>query len=330
MHVAAGRGPQVVTVGHAIVDVLAATPDRAVAELGLDKGTMTLVDEDRSEQIYRLLHETAEASGGSAANTAHGLAAFGAQVRFIGKVRDDHLGQVFRDAIRAAGVGFDVPPGVDGPGTGRCCIMVTPDAERTMCTYLGIGDDLTVDDVDTGAIAAAEVVYIEGYLCGLDSTEAAVAQAVAAARDSGTQVALSLSDPFWVELHGEALAALLDRVDLLFGNEQEACGLAGTDDVDSAVSALAERCATVVVTRGSAPVVVANGGRVIQVAAQPVSDLVDTTGAGDLFAAGYLYGVVSGFAPDRCARLGNLAAADVITHMGARPAGSLTDLVDET
>jgi sugar/nucleoside kinase (ribokinase family) len=322
--------PQVVTVGHAIVDVLTAVPDSVVVAFGLAKGTMTLVDEARAEAIYETFSATTAVSGGSAANTAAGLADLGASVAFIGKVRNDELGEIFAKDIQAAGVDFEVPMGTTGPTTGRCMIMVTDDAEKTMCTYLGIGDILEPEDIDVDAIAAADVVYLEGYLCGLHSTDATVERTVAAAEAAGTQVALSLSDPYWIELHGDALDGLLDRVDILFGNEQEALGITGAADLDTAMASLAARCSTVAITRGAAGAVVRRDGTTHVVEAEPVAHVVDTTGAGDLFAAGFLYGVVSGFDPARCARLGGLAAAEVISHFGARPRIPLSDLIDRS
>jgi sugar/nucleoside kinase (ribokinase family) len=316
----------VIAVGHAIVDVLAPAGDDLVAGLGLAKGTMTLIDLGRARLIYDAIGPATEVSGGSAANTAVGLASLGASAEFVGKVSDDLLGEVFTHDIRAAGVDFLVPPAAGGPGTGRCMVMVTGDAEKTMCTYLGIGDLLGPEDIDEEVIAAAGVLYLEGYLCGLATTDGTVEKAVSAARVAGTLVSLSLSDPLWVELHGDALEALLDRVDILFGNEQEACGIAGADRLGDAVTSLSRRCPTVVVTRGAAGSVVAADGTTIEVPAGPVDRVVDTTGAGDLFAAGYLYGVVKGFPPERCARLGGLAAAEVIGHIGARPAAPLAAL----
>lgn len=315
-----------VTIGHAIVDVLAAVGDDVVAGHGLAKGTMTLVDDDRAEAIYRSFAERTAVSGGSAANTAVGLAALGTPTRFVGKVRDDELGDHFARDIRAAGVAFDVPHAAAGPGTGRCMIMVTSDAEKTMCTYLGIGDHVGTGDLDLDAIAAAEVVYLEGYLCGLPSTDATVELAIDVARRSGTDVALSLSDPYWVELHGRDLDGLLDRVDLLFANEAEALGMTGAADLDGALAALGRRCRTVAVTLGPAGVAVAHGGEVGRIPAEPVPHVVDTTGAGDLFAAGYLHGHVAGHDPLRCARLGTLTAAEVIGHLGARPGTPLAPL----
>ncbi len=320
-----------VTVGHAIVDVLAPSDDELVARFGLEKGTMTLVDDDQAQTIYAALGPTTEVSGGSAANTAACLASLGGSAAFIGKVRDDVLGQVFAHDIRAAGVRFAVAPeaagpGADGLGTGRCLIMVTPDAEKTMCTSLGIGARLAPDDIDLEAIRAARVLYLEGYLIGAGHTDAAVARAVDVATEAGALVALSLSDPAWVGFHGPELDAILDRVDVLFANEQEACGLTGQDDAEAAAVALARRCPTVAVTRGALGSVVAGGGGVVSVPAAEVARVVDTTGAGDSYAAGFLYGVVHGREAADCARLGALAAAEIVSHLGARPQQSLAAL----
>jgi sugar/nucleoside kinase (ribokinase family) len=317
---------QVVTVGHAIVDVLAPVGEDLVAGFGLDKGTMTLVDDARSQVIHAALSATTVIAGGSAANTAVGVASFGVGAAFVGKVRDDEMGRSFADGLATAGVGYEVALATAGPGTGRSLILVTPDAERTMCTSLGIGAFLGPDDVDGQTVANADVVYLEGYLCGLNQTDATIEATLAAARRGGTTVALSLSDPFWAELHGAELAALIERVDLLFGNAQEAMIVTGARDVRSAVTELAKRCPTVVVTRGSEGATVAWEGTTIEVAAEPVSALVDTTGAGDLFAAGFLAGWVRGVGPERSARLGALAAAEVIGHFGARPESSLAQL----
>jgi sugar/nucleoside kinase (ribokinase family) len=320
------RTPEVVTVGHAIVDVLAPSEDALVAGFGLDKGTMNLVDDGQAEKIYASLGPATEVSGGSAANTAAGLASFGAAVEFVGKVRDDALGQVFIHDIRAGGVRFTVPPDRHGPGTGRSLIMVTPDAEKTMCTSLGIGAHLSPADLDEAAIAGARVLYIEGYLYGGVPTDATVERAVAVARAAGTVVALSLSDPVWVELHRSDLDGLLEQVDLLFANEQEACGMAGVEDAAAAARALGRRVPTVAVTRGPLGSVVATGDEVVSVPATAVVRLVDTTGAGDSYAAGFLYGVIRDLGPERCARLGALAAAEVVGHLGARPLQSLAEL----
>jgi sugar/nucleoside kinase (ribokinase family) len=320
--------PEVVTLGHAIVDVLAPSEDQLVAGFGLEKGTMTLIDDARAEKIYASLGPTTEVSGGSAANTAACLASLGASAAFIGKVRDDTLGRFFTHDIRAAGVQFPMLPAPEGPSTGCCLIMVTPDAEKTMCTNLGIGAFLAPDEIDGGAIAAARILYLEGYLYGDRPTDPAVKQAIAVAREAGTEVALSLSDPHWVQLHGAELATLLDHVDVLFANEQEACGIAGERDVEAALAALARRCSTVAVTRGEHGSVVATNGHMISVAATPVDRVVDTTGAGDSYAAGFLYGFVRGLGPQQCARLGSLAAAEIVGHLGARPQQPLANWVN--
>jgi sugar/nucleoside kinase (ribokinase family) len=324
------KGPlDVVTIGHAIVDVLAYSPDDLPIRFGREKGTMTLVEADQADQIYAALGPATEISGGSAANTAAGIADLGGLVAFVGKVRDDQLGQVFTHDIRSAGVEFATPPATQGPATGRCLIMVTPDAERTMSTFLGAGDFVEPSDVDEELLSRAQVVYVEGYLCGLPSTDGTLTKAAAITHATGGRFALSLSDPFWVELHGDALSALLDEVDILFGNEAEAIGITGAADLNAAVSRLTSRCPLVVVTRGSAGSIVATEGDVVAVPASAPSALIDTTGAGDLYAAGFLYGLTHGLDPAASARLGGLAAAEVISHLGARPQASLTDLAKQ-
>jgi sugar/nucleoside kinase (ribokinase family) len=312
--------------GHAIVDVLAPSEDAVVAELGLEKGTMTLVDDQKSEEIYALLGPASEASGGSAANTAACLASLGAPVQFIGKVNDDGLGKVFTHDIRAIGVRYETRPATAGPGTGRCLVMVTPDAEKTMCTNLGAGATLEPSDIDVAAVASAQVLYIEGYLYGKPETTPAVERAVSAARASGTLVAFSGSDPAWVGLYRDALWAILERTDILFANEQEALGLAATDDLDQALRALAKRCPTVAVTLGAKGCVVIDSNGTTTLPADPVDHVVDTTGAGDSFAAGFLYGMVRGLGPEASARLGALASAEIISHLGARPLVPLSGL----
>jgi sugar/nucleoside kinase (ribokinase family) len=316
----------VVTVGHAIVDVLAPATDDLVARLGLGKGTMTLVDDARSQLIHASLQVSNVIAGGSAANTAVGLASLGVAAAFIGKVRDDELGHQFAGGLERAGVGYRVPVATAGPGTGRSLILVTPDAERTMCTSLGIGALLGPDDVDQEMVADADVVYVEGYLCGAEHTGPTIEATLAAARRGGTTVALSLSDPFWAELHGAELGSLAERVDLLFGNAQESMIITGAGDVRSAISELVKRCPAVVVTRGSEGATVAWEGTVIEVPARRVESVVDTTGAGDLFAAGFLAGWGRGLGPERSAGLGALAAAEVVSHFGARPEVSLAQL----
>ena len=318
----------VVSLGHAIVDVLARTDDHEVDDLGLQKGTMALVDGERAASLYASITPDAHASGGSAANTAACLASLGASVRFVGKVADDDLGKLFSEDIRAAGVEYDTPPGgPDGPGTGRCLVLVTPDAEKTMCTNLGAGATIDPGDLHEEDIAAAKVLYMEGYLVGPPGTTATVERAVEVARDAGTLVAFSASDPGWVGLQREALWTLLDRVDILFANEPEATGLTKVDDLDGAVDALLERVPMAAVTLGGAGCVIASrDGSRIRVPAAEVGSVVDSTGAGDSFAAGFLYGVVNGLELEKSAHLGALAAAEIVSHLGARPLTRLEQL----
>lgn len=318
----------VVSLGHAIVDVLARTDDQEITALGLHKGTMTLVDGDRARHLYAAISPHAHASGGSAANTAACLASLGAAVRFVGKVADDELGKVFSEDIRAAGVDYDTPPGgSDGPRTGQCLVLVTPDAEKTMCTDLGAGATIDPADLHLEAIAAARVLYMEGYLVGPQGTTSTVEKAVEVARQAGTLVALSASDPGWVELQRDALWDLLDRVDILFANEPEAKGLSGQAELEPAVDALIARVPVLAVTLGAEGCVIATQeGARVRVPAAPVEAVVDTTGAGDSFAAGFLYGLVNDLGPETSARIGALAAAEVVGHLGARPLSLLREL----
>jgi sugar/nucleoside kinase (ribokinase family) len=318
----------VVTLGHAIVDVLALSSDDVPSRYGMEKGTMTLIEEDQAKELYQILGPAVESSGGSAANTAAGITAFGGTAAFIGKVRDDQLGKVFTHDIRAAGVAFDVAPADSGPSTGLCLVMVHSDAQRTMATYLGAGGNVFPDDVDANMCIEAKVVYVEGYMCGLRETEWTVSKAAAACHLKGGRFALSLSDPYWVDLKAAALGALLDDVDVLFGNEEEVTAMTGAP-LDLALAELAHRCDIVVVTRGALGSLVASRGQVIEVEAHPVDTLVDTTGAGDLYAAGFLYGLTHDYPLGDCAELGSLAAAEVITHLGARPQASLKQLASE-
>ena len=324
-------GATVVSLGHAIVDVLARTDDATIAALGLDKGTMVLVDGDRAEELYAAITPDTHSSGGSAANTAACLASLGGQVRFVGKVADDELGRVFADDIRAVGVVYDTPPGESGgPGTGRCLVLVTADAEKTMCTSLGAGATIDPADLHFEAIAAAGVLYMEGYLVGPPDTTKTVYEAIAVARRHGTVVALSASDPGWVAFQRDALVGLLDEVDVLFANEPEALGLSGQPDLEGAVNWLLDRCPTVAVTLGADGCVIARrGGGRVRVPAVPVEEVVDSTGAGDSFAAGFIYGLVQGLDDATSARLGSLAAGEIVSHMGARPLVPLEKLARE-
>jgi sugar/nucleoside kinase (ribokinase family) len=316
----------VVTVGSAIVDVLAHCDDALVASHGLVKGTMALVDHERSAALYDTMPPGIEVSGGSAANTAAGIASLGGRVAFIGKVRDDALGEIFTHDLRSTGVTYTTAPGTAGPPTARCLILVTPDAERTMSTYLGTAGEMSAADVDPALVASARITYVEGYLVGLPSAEEARAAAVKAAHDAGRKVALTLSDPAWVALQHAAFEALLPDVDILLGNEAEALELTGEATLAEAAAALTNSVEVVALTRGPAGAIASDGLETVSVEAEPVAKLEDTTGAGDLFAAGFLLGLARERSLEESLRLGALAAAEVISHIGARPQTSLAAL----
>jgi sugar/nucleoside kinase (ribokinase family) len=319
----------VVALGHAIVDVLATCDDSLIAAHGLVKGTMALVDAGRSAAIYASMGPGLEVSGGSAANTAAGVASLGGRAAFVGKVADDELGRIFAHDLRATGVAYATAAASGGAGTGHCLVLVTPDAERTMNTFLGVGGEIDEDDIDEALVASARVTYVEGYLVGLPSAEAALRRAVAAAHSAGRQVALSLSDPAWVAHQRDTFTGLLPEIDVLVGNEAEVIEVTGAAGLDHAIEEVARTCPVVAVTRGAAGAVVTDGKETEAVAAFPVDVVVDTTGAGDLFAAGFLRGLTAGLPLSDCARLGGLAAAEVISHVGARPRTSLRALALE-
>ena len=316
----------VVAVGSAIVDVLAHVGDDVVVANGLVKGTMVLVDHDRSAALYDAMPAGIEVSGGSAANTAAGIASLGGGVAFIGKVRDDGLGEIFTHDLRSTGVVYTTPPGTAGPPTARCLVLITPDAERTMSTYLGTAGEMSAADVDPALVASAGITYVEGYLVGLPSAEGALTAAVEAAHAAGRKVALTLSDPAWVAFQHDAFKALLPDVDILLGNETEALELTGESSLEDAAAVLAESVEVVALTRGAAGAIASDGAETVRVAAEPVARVVDTTGAGDLFASGFLLGLARQRPLEECLRLGALAAAEVISHIGARPQTSLASL----
>lgn len=314
----------VVGVGNALVDVISFQDEAFLADHALEKGSMALVDPDRATALYASMGAGIESSGGSAANTLAGLASFGGRGGFVGRVRDDQLGEVFAHDIRAMGVAFPVAPATVGSPTGRCLIVVTPDGQRTMSTLLGAAGELDADDIDEAFVGQAQVIYLEGYLFDQADAGEAFAKAAAAAHRADRKVALTLSDSFCVERYLEAFRALVgDTVDILFGNADELCLLYETDEVEVALAAAEQRCGLVVVTLGAAGAAVSVAGRQVRVAAEPVDRVVDTTGAGDLFAAGFLHGYTTGRDPETSARLGALAAAEVISHAGARPESSL-------
>jgi adenosine kinase len=318
----------VLGIGNAIVDVIARAEDDFLVRHGMNKGAMTLIDEERAEAIYDVMGPAIEVSGGSAANTIVGVANFGARAAFIGKVKDDTLGQTFAHDIRAAGVSFETPPASEGPSTARCYVLVTPDGERTMNTYLGAAQDLHPNDIDHEVVAAASVTYLEGYLWDPPRAKEAFRKAAQIAHASGRSVALTLSDAFCVDRYRDEFLGLIRNgtVDLIFANEKELHSLYQTADFDTAVAALKADAKLAVVTRSEKGCLVVSRAETVAVAAEPIARLVDATGAGDLFAAGFLVGLSRGEAYRDAARRGALAAAEVIQHLGARPEASLQDL----
>ena len=310
----------VAAVGNAIVDVLAPASDAFLRGENLTKGAMMLIDAERASSLYRCMSAGIEASGGSAGNTVAGVASLGGRAAYVGKVADDALGEVFRHDITAIGVHFRPTPAKGGEGTGRCLVNVTEDGQRTMCTYLGAANALGPEDVDPQLIEAAEIIYLEGYLFDPPAAREAFGKAAAIGRKAGRRVALTLSDAFVVERHRDALLDFIEaNADIVFANEAEAMALFQTADFDEALKSLSATVATAVVTRGAAGSVIVADGRTTAVEAAPVPQVVDTTGAGDQYAAGVLYGLARKLDPHTCGRLGALAAAEVIAHYGPRP-----------
>jgi sugar/nucleoside kinase (ribokinase family) len=318
----------VLAIGNALVDVLApASPDFLEAQ-GIPKGGMRLIGADEAETLYTAMGPAREVSGGSAANTVAGMAALGAKPAFVGRVAQDQLGDVFAHDIRAAGVSFTTAPSGNGQPTGRCLIVVTPDGDRTMNTFLGAAQELTEADLDPASVEAAQILYLEGYLWDPPAPRAAMRKAIAVARAKGRKVALTLSDVFCVNNHRDDFKQLLaGHVDLMFANEHEVCALYETRSLDAAMEELAKHACIAVVTRSSEGAVVLEGGRRHVVSGERVANVVDTTGAGDMFAGGFMAGMVAGRPLADCARMGNIAAAEIITHYGARAEADLKALV---
>jgi sugar/nucleoside kinase (ribokinase family) len=321
----------VLGIGNAIVDVIARAEDDFLVAHGMHKGAMALIDEARAAAIYDAMGPATESSGGSAANTIVGVASFGGRAAFIGKVRDDELGRTFAHDICAANVAFDAKPSSDGPSTARCYIMVTPDGERTMNTYLGAAQNLTPGDISEDAVSKAAIIYLEGYLWDPPKAKEAFVKAADIAHKAGRRVALTLSDSFCVDrFRAEFLDLIRKRtVDIVFANEHELHSLYETADFDTAVKALQQDAALAVVTRSVKGCMVVSREGLEAVNAVPVEQVTDVTGAGDLFAAGFLVGHSRGKDHRTAARLGALAAAEVIQHVGARPAVSLKALAAE-
>jgi sugar/nucleoside kinase (ribokinase family) len=320
----------VLCIGNAIVDVIAHADDAFVADNGLVKGAMTLIDAERAEELYGRMGPGVECSGGSAGNTAAAAAALGSRAAYFGKVRDDQLGSVFRHDIRASGVAFDTAPANDGPPTARCLIVVTPDAERTMNTYLGACTELGPEDIDEDVTAAAQVTYMEGYLWDPPRAKDAFRKAMAIAHEHGRKVSLTLSDPFCVDRYREEFLHLVEReVDILFANEEEIISLYQAADFDEALQQVRGHCEIAALTRSEKGAVVISGDELHVIDAEPVKQVVDTTGAGDLYAAGFLHGWAQGWPLHDCGRAGGVCAAEIISHIGARPEADLKALMEQ-
>jgi len=321
----------VLGIGNAIFDVLVKTDEGFLSRHGMTKGGMALIDEARAVAIYRDMGPATEMSGGSAANTIVGIASLGARAAYVGKVKDDQIGRLYTHDIRAAGVAFETRPAADGPATGCCYILVTGDGERTMNTYLGAAQELTPADIDAGEIAASRIIYLEGYLWDPKNAKEAFVKASQIAHESGREVALTLSDSFCVDRYrGEFLDLMRNgTVDTVFANEAELHSLYQTSDFDGALVQLRKDVKLGIVTRSEKGCIVASGDGVVAVPAFPIETMVDTTGAGDLFAAGFLFGLVRGAGYENAGKLGALAAAEVIQHIGARPQVSLKELAQQ-
>ncbi|SFF78161.1 Sugar or nucleoside kinase, ribokinase family [Novosphingobium sp. CF614] len=321
----------VIAIGNAIIDVIANCDDAAIEELGLARGGMTLIDADQAHGLYAAMGPAREISGGSAANTLAGLAALGARCGFVGQVAQDQLGEVFTHDIRAAGIEFPVPARAGDPPTGRCLIFVTPDGQRTMNTFLGASHYLPAEALDEAVIADAAVLYLEGYLWDPEEPRAAMRKAIAAARKAGRKIAFTPSESFVIDRHRADFLSLIDagEIDVLFCNEHEMAALTGIADFEAGIAMLAPKIPVLVVTRSQDGAVAVAGGVRSQVAAEPVDKVVDTTGAGDLFAAGFLFGHVRGMTVSDCLRLGAICASEIISHYGARPEEDLKAFVAE-
>jgi sugar/nucleoside kinase (ribokinase family) len=315
-------------IGNAIVDIIAHAEESFLASEGFAKGSMTLIDAARADALYARIGPAIESSGGSAGNTMAGIASLGGKGAYIGKVRDDVLGGVFRHDITAIGIRFETPPASEGPGTARCLVLVTGDGQRTMGTYLGACVDLGPEDIDATIVSAAQITYLEGYLFDPPRAKEAFRKAARLAHQAGRQVALSLSDPFCVGRHRAEFRELVaGEVDILFANEAEICSLYETEDFNKAVAAVRGHVEVAALTRSAAGSVILTAGDTHYIAPARVEHVVDTTGAGDLYAAGVLFGLTRGLPLPTCGAIGSLCAAEIISHVGARPGAALDKLV---
>ncbi|MBH5321463.1 adenosine kinase [Aurantiacibacter sediminis] len=321
----------VIAIGNAVVDVIASCSDELIEELGLNRGGMTLIDEERAKELYDAMPPARELSGGSAANTLAGLSTLGLQCAFIGQVADDQLGEVFRHDMRATGIDFDTPAREGEPATGRVMIFVTPDGERTMNTFLGAGQFLPAGALDENLIASGAILYLEGYLWDPEEPRKAMRRAIDVAKAAGRKVAFTASESFVIDRHGDDFRQMIDDgvIDILFVNEHELATLTGEDDFDAGIAAVQDKVPVLVATRSAkGAICVANGER-FETAAEPIDKVVDTTGAGDQFAAGFLSGHAKGEPIDACLKRGAVAAAEVISHYGPRPEVDMKALMAE-
>ena len=317
----------VCAIGNALVDVIADASDAFLEENGIAKGGMTLIDATRAAALYEKMGQGIEMSGGSAGNTVAGVASFGGRAAYIGKVKNDQLGTIYRHDMRAQGVHFATAPAPDSNPTGRCLILVTPDAQRSMNTYLGAAVELTPEDLEADVLRASQVTYLEGYLFDPPEAKKAFREAARIARASGRKIALTLSDVFCVERHrAEFLDLLSHHVDILFANQNEVLSLYQTQDLDHAIANVRTHVDLSITTRGEKGAILCKGAQTVEVSAAPVAKVVDTTGAGDLFAAGFLYGWTNGKDLAESGHLGALAAAEIISHYGPRPQKALKDI----
>jgi len=317
----------VVGIGNAIVDIISRCDDEFLQTQNLSKGHMQLIETTDIEQLYAAIGPATEISGGSAANSCAGIASFGGDTAFIGKVNDDEFGRIFAHDLRAIGVKFDTTKATDGLPTARSLVLVTPDGERTMNTYLGVSPELNHGEIDASIIKDAQVTYLEGYLFDRPEAKAAFEQAAKIAASGGRKVSLTLSDAFCVDRHRtEFLALIKNNIDILFANEEEISALYETSNFDEACAKVKSDCALTALTRGSNGSLVITPDQSIEISAIPVDKVIDTTGAGDLYAAGFLFGFTTGESHETSAKLGSLAASEVISHLGARPEATLSTL----
>ncbi|MBV7258630.1 adenosine kinase [Erythrobacter crassostreae] len=321
----------VIAIGNAIVDIIASCEDETIAELDLNRGGMTLVDADGADKLYAAMGQATEKSGGSAANTLAGLSQLGTQCAFIGQVAKDQFGEVFAHDIRAAGIDFDTPMREDEPPTGRCLIFVTPDGERTMNTFLGAGQFLPATALNEDLIASASILYLEGYLWDPEEPRRAMRRAIDVAKAAGRKVAFTASESFVIDRHGDDFRAMIEDgvIDILFVNESELATLTGEEDFENGLAAVAGKVPVLVATKGEEGAVAIAHGERAEVAAEPVAKVIDTTGAGDQFAAGFLSGFVKGAPLETCLKRGAIAAAEVISHYGPRPETDMKALMSE-